>query len=125
MDAAGRPLTNRDTLRLEGVVLAAGGRVAIARRQLPDGSWSRDFPVPLDYLQRSAELAYAGNVYVAQGRTVDTAHVFVSASLSRESLYVAMTRGREANTAHVVTGPSPARARSPWPRRTRWRSWPR
>ena len=87
---------------------APGGRVAITRRQLPDGSWSRDFPVPLDYLQRSAELAYAGNVYVAQGRTVDTAHVFVDASLSRESLYVAMTRGREANTAHVVTGPSPS-----------------
>ena len=51
-------------------------------------------PFPLDYLRRSAELAYAGNVYVAQGRTVDTAHVFVSASLTRESLYVAMTRGR-------------------------------
>ena len=113
MDAAGRRLTNRDTLRLEGVVQAAGGPVAVARRQLADGSWSRDFPVPLDYLQRSAELAYAGNVYVAQGRTVDTAHVFVDASLSRESLYVAMTRGREANTAHVVTGPTPARGQEP------------
>ena len=113
VDAGGRPLTNRDTLRLEGTVQAAGGRVAIARRQLADGSWSRDFPVPLDYLRRSAELAYAGNVYVAQGRTVDTAHVFVSASLTRESLYVAMTRGREATTAHVVTGPSPARGQEP------------
>ena len=60
VDAAGRRLTNRDTLRLEGVVQAAGGPVAVARRQLADGSWSRDFPVPLDYLQRSAELAYAG-----------------------------------------------------------------
>ena len=77
------------------------------------GPGPRDFPVPLDYLQRSAELAYAGNVYVAQGRTVDTAHVFVDASLSRESLYVAMTRGREATTAHVVTGPSPARGQEP------------
>ena len=86
VDAAGRRLTNRDTLRLEGVAQAAGGPVVVARRQLADGSWSRDFPVPLDYLQRSAELAYAGNVYVAQGRTVDTAHVFVDASLSRESL---------------------------------------
>ena len=113
VDAAGRRLTNRDTLRLEGVVQAAGGPVAVARRQLADGSWSRDFPVPLDYLQRSAELAYAGNVYVAQGRTVDTAHVFVDASLSRESLYVAMTRGREATTAHVVTGPTPARGQEP------------
>ncbi len=113
VDAGGRPLTNRDTLRLEGTVQAAGGRVAIARRQLADGSWSRDFPVPVDYLRRSAELAYAGNVYVAQGRTVDTAHVFVSASLTRESLYVAMTRGRSATTAHVVTGPSPARGQEP------------
>ncbi len=44
---------------------------------------------------------------------MDTAHVFVDASLSRESLYVAMTRGREATTAHVVTGPSPARGQEP------------
>jgi conjugative relaxase-like TrwC/TraI family protein len=113
VEAAGRPLTNRDTLRLDGTTLAAGGRVALARRQLADGSWSRQFPVPLDYLARSAELAYAGNVYVSQGRTVDTSHVYVSPSLSREALYVAMTRGRSANTAHVSTGPSPARGQEP------------
>ena len=111
--AAGRLLTNRDTLRLDGTALAAGGRVGLARRQLPDGSWSRQFPVPLDYLHRSAELAYAGNVYVSQGRTVDTSHVYVSPSLSREAFYVAMTRGRSANTAHVVTGPAPARGQEP------------
>ena len=46
----------------------------------------------------------AGNVHVAQGRTVDTAHLLVTDSLSRQALYVGMTRGREANTAHVVTG---------------------
>ena len=119
VDAAGRPLTNRDTLRLEGVALAGGGRVAIMRRQLPGGGWSRDFPVPLDYLRQSTELAYAGNVYVAQGRTVDTAHVYVSPSLTRESLYVAMSRGRAANTGargHRAqppagpAGPGPSRA---------------
>ena len=113
IDAAGRPLTNRDTLRLDGTTLAAGSWVALARRQLPDGSWSRQFPVSLDDLARSAELAYAGNVYVSQGRTVDTSHVYVSPSLSREAFYVAMTRGRAANTAHVVTGPSPAPGREP------------
>jgi hypothetical protein len=113
VDAAGRPLTNRDKLCLDGVILAAGGRVAIVRRQLPGGGWSRDFPVPLDYLARSAELAYAGNVYVSQGGTVDTSHVYVSPTLSREALYVAMTQGRSANTAHVVTGPSPARGQEP------------
>ena len=113
IDAGGRPLTNRQTLRLDGTTLAAGGRVALARRQLPDRSWSRQFPVPLDYLRRSAELAYAGNVYVSQGRTVDTSHVYVSPSLSREAFYVAMTRGRSANTAHVNTGPSPAQGQEP------------
>jgi hypothetical protein len=37
--------------------------------------------------------------------TVDTARLVVSAGMNREMLYVGMTRGREENTAHVVTGP--------------------
>jgi hypothetical protein len=68
--------------------------------------------VPAAYLEANAELAYAGNVHVAQGRTVDAGHVLVSPTLSRESLYVGMSRGREANTAHVVTGPA-QRGREP------------
>ena len=60
VDAAGRPLTNRDTLRLDGVTLAAGGRVAIMRRQLPGGGWSRDFPVPLEYLRRVGRAGLCG-----------------------------------------------------------------
>ena len=74
------------------------------RRQRPDGTWTERFRVPRSYLAGSAELGYAGNVHVAQGRTVDTAHLLVTDTLSRQSLYVGMTRGREANTAHVVTG---------------------
>ena len=35
VDAAGRALTNRDTLRLDGVTLAAGGRVAICGASSP------------------------------------------------------------------------------------------
>ena len=38
---------------------------------------------------------------------MDTAHVYASPNLTRESLYVGMSRGREANTVHVVTGPTP------------------
>jgi len=38
--------------------------------------------VPKSYLAQNAELAYAGNVHVAQGRTVDTAHLLVTDSLS-------------------------------------------
>ena len=100
IDAGGRPLTNRDTLR----VAAFRGPDAEVRRQRQDGTWTGTFRVPRTYLACNAELAYAGNVHVAQGRTVDTAHLLVTESLSRQVLYVGMTRGRQSNTAHVVTG---------------------
>jgi conjugative relaxase-like TrwC/TraI family protein len=100
IDADGRQLTNRDTLK----VTAFRGPDAQVRRQRPDGTWTGTFRVPRTYLARNGELAYAGNVHVAQGRTVDTAHLLVTGTLSRQALYVGMTRGREANTAHVVTG---------------------
>ena len=100
IDAGGRPLTNRDTLQ----ITAFRGPDAEARRQRPDGTWAEPFRVPRAYLAASAELAYAGNIHVAQGRTVDTAHLLVTDSLSRQALYVGMTRGRQSNTAHVITG---------------------
>ncbi len=100
IDAGGRQLTNRDTL----AVTAFRGPDAEVRRRRMDGTWTEVFRVPRSYLARSAELAYAGNVHVAQGRTVDTAHLLVTGTLSRQALYVGMTRGRESNTAHVVTG---------------------
>jgi conjugative relaxase-like TrwC/TraI family protein len=100
IDAAGRTLTNRDTLKITGW----RGPDAEVRRQRLDGTWTGPFRVPRSYLAHSAELAYGGNVHVAQGRTVDTAHLLVTVTLSRQALYVGMTRGRESNTAHVVTG---------------------
>jgi hypothetical protein len=100
IDAGGRQLSNRDTLK----IAAFRGADAEVRRQRLDGTWTGTFRVPRTYLARNAELGYAGNVHVAQGRTVDTAHLLVTDSLSRQALYVGMTRGRESNTAHVVTG---------------------
>jgi hypothetical protein len=42
--------------------------------------------------------------YRAQGSTVDTAHALVnSSSMTRETFYVSMTRGRDANTCYVAT----------------------
>ena len=100
IDAGGRSLTNRDTLQ----ITAFRGPDADVRRQRLDGTWTGTFRVPQSYLASHAELAYAGNVHVAQGRTVDTAHLLVTETLSRQALYVGMTRGRKSNTAHVVTG---------------------
>jgi conjugative relaxase-like TrwC/TraI family protein len=114
IDAAGRPLTNRDTLQ----ITAFRGPDAEVRRQRLDGTWTDAFRVPRAYLEASAELAYAGNVHVAQGRTVDTAHLLVTDSLSRQALYVGMTRGRESNTAHVITGTTAPPGHEPYQQAT-------
>jgi AAA domain-containing protein len=114
IDAGGRPLTNRDTLQ----ITAFRGPDAEVRRQRLDGTWTETFRVPRAYLARNAELAYAGNVHVAQGRTVDTAHLLVTESLSRQALYVGMTRGRQANTAHVITGSTAPPGHEPYQQAT-------
>ena len=100
INAGGRELTNRDTLKITGW---HGPHAQVRRRDL-DGTWTSPFLVPRSYLADSAELDYAGNTHVGQGRTVDTAHLLVTETLSRRSLYVGLTRGRESNTAHIVTG---------------------
>jgi hypothetical protein len=99
INAGGQPLANRDVLRIER---RARGQVQV-RRQV-EGGWSGPFLVPEQYLAGHGELAYAGNTHVAQGRTTDTAHLLVTGSLNRPSLYVGMTRGRQANAAYVATG---------------------
>ncbi|WP_447924965.1 MobF family relaxase [Georgenia muralis] len=58
--------------------------------------------LPAGYVARHVDLGYAVTAHRAQGMTVDTAHVVVSASTTRENLYVSMTRGRHANTAYVA-----------------------
>jgi AAA domain-containing protein/TrwC relaxase len=100
INSGGRQLTNRDTLKITGW---HGPHVQVRRREL-GGTWTRPFLIPRAYLADSAELDYAGNTHVGQGRTVDTAHLLVTETLSRRSLYVGLTRGRESNTAHIVTG---------------------
>jgi conjugative relaxase-like TrwC/TraI family protein len=59
--------------------------------------------LPAEYVAHHVELGYATTAHRAQGDTVDTAHAMVRPLMSREVLYVAMTRGRHANTAYVCT----------------------
>ncbi len=73
----------------------------------------RDREVPADYATRFVELAYATTVHGAQGETVDRAHVAIGDSTGAASAYVAMTRGRHDNTAHVVAE-SVEEARKRW-----------
>ena len=62
----------------------------------------RDRVIPADYAARFVELAYGTTIHGAQGETVDRAHVAISDTTGAAATYVAMTRGRHANTAHLV-----------------------
>ena len=76
----------------------------------PDGSITATRPrggpsvrLPADYVAAHVQLGYSVTVHRAQGATVDTAHAILTASQDREHAYVALTRGRHANTAWIAT----------------------
>ena len=73
----------------------------------------REREVPAEYAQRHIELAYATTVHGAQGDTLDRAHIALSETTGAAAAYVAMTRGRESNTAHLVAE-SVDEARQQW-----------
>jgi hypothetical protein len=58
--------------------------------------------LPADYVTAHVELAYACTAHGAQGDTVAAAHLVASEHTGAASAYVGMTRGRKANTAHLV-----------------------
>ena len=58
--------------------------------------------LPLRYAVPNIELAYASTAYGAQGETTRTAHLALGVHTGAASAYVAMTRGRETNIAHLV-----------------------
>lgn len=61
--------------------------------------------LPQTYLETSVELGYATTAHRSQGLTVDTGHtVITQGRLTRELLYVSMTRGRSGNYAYVSQG---------------------
>jgi conjugative relaxase-like TrwC/TraI family protein len=57
--------------------------------------------LPATYVAEHVDLGYAITAHRAQGLTVDTAYTVASPSMSRENLYVALTRGRATNTVFV------------------------
>lgn len=59
-----------------------------------------------DYVNTHIELGYAATIHRGQGATVDTAHVILTNTSTREGAYVGLTRGRESNRAYVVTATS-------------------
>jgi conjugative relaxase-like TrwC/TraI family protein len=78
--------------------LHAAHRDGSATLRLPEGP---TVTVPADYVREHLELGYACTIHRAQGLTVDHAHLLASPAMTREALYVAMTRGRISNHAYV------------------------
>jgi hypothetical protein len=64
--------------------------------QTPDPGPEHTFPVPAAYLD------YAENVFIAQGHTVDTAHLVIGEHVTQDLLYTGTTRGA---VADVTPGP--------------------
>ncbi len=62
----------------------------------------RDQTIPAEYVRESVELAYATTVHGAQGDTVARAHFALGETTGAAAAYVAMTRGRQTNTVHLV-----------------------
>ncbi|MFC7724537.1 MobF family relaxase [Nocardioides sp. GCM10028917] len=69
--------------------------------------------LPAEYVREHVELAFTTTAYGAQGETVDSAHFVLGETTGAASAYVAMTRGRHRNTAHLVAE-SVDDARSQW-----------
>ena len=101
----GQTLANRDRLRIEGYQGTGENRKVVVVRQLEPGEWSKPFLVKEAYFTSDAELDYAGNVHVSQGRDVDTTHGVVREGMNARLFYVMATRGREANHVYTVTAP--------------------
>lgn len=86
-------VANRDTWTVAGIG-EDGGLLVIGR----DGQRN----LPAEYVRAHVELAFTTTAYGAQGETVGSAHFALADTTGAASAYVAMTRGRHHNTAHLV-----------------------
>ncbi|MGH8862621.1 MAG: MobF family relaxase, partial [Jatrophihabitantaceae bacterium] len=90
---SGIEVANRDTWTVTGV--HRDGSVSVTGER-------GERVLPAGYLRQHAELGYATTVHGVQGETATAAHLVVGEHTSAASAYVGMTRGRAANTAHLI-----------------------
>lgn len=67
------------------------------------GDTDAEVRLPARYVTAHTTLGYASTIDICQGVTADTCHVVGSDHLSRQQLYVAMTRGRDENHLYFST----------------------
>ena len=89
------------------------GHAAIPDFAVPLPAGAGEWVLPAGYVTAHVELAYASTAHGVQGDTATSAHVVIGEHTGAASAYVGMTRGRTANTAHLVAT-DPAEARQQW-----------
>ncbi|GAB3709754.1 AAA family ATPase [Mariniluteicoccus flavus] len=82
-----------------GTTVREDGTIALRKRGRRFGN---SIVLPASYVSENVDLGYAVTAFRAQGITTDTAHVLVEPTSTRETFYVAMTRGRHSNRAYVT-----------------------
>jgi ATP-dependent exoDNAse (exonuclease V) alpha subunit len=102
------PLRNNGDPEAENAPVRNGQRWRVTRinpannrliaRRLDDNTLGAFFN---DYVREHITYGYAVTVHAAQGVTADTTHAVFSQAATRALSYVAMTRGRDANTAYL------------------------
>ena len=80
----------------------ASTRTARCRSSALGVDFGGSVTLPAAYVAEHVDLGYAVTAHRAQGMTVDTSHVVVTGSTTRENFYVSMTRGRDSNIAYVA-----------------------
>ena len=69
--------------------------------------------LPSDYVAEHVELDYARTVHRAQGLTVDRTHLLVDPNLTREALYVGVSRARKGTDLYVAVATDPGPGHRP------------
>jgi hypothetical protein len=103
-DKHGHPLINREMYQVVG----RHGDDLIVRRQLGTDDlgnqrYGDNLLLPAGYVSEYVELGYASTVHSAQGRTVENSHGVIDEQMSREALYVQLSRGWSRNFGYVIT----------------------
>jgi hypothetical protein len=104
VDGKPRPAVTREQYRVQAVRPDGSLEVAVVRDRTEDGDVLGDRMVlPPEYVAEHLALGYASTKNAAQGATVHTSHTVATPRTTPAGLLVPMTRGRECNTAYVVT----------------------
>src|SRR3954471_16998633 len=109
------PVANRDVWTVTAVSLD-GELTVVSADNGDDGGRllpARVRQLPAEYVAEHVQLAYATTAHGAQGDTVPTAHLVIGEHTGAATAYVGMTRGRSANTAHLIASDL-GQAREQW-----------